>query len=35
MQSESIADLQARIQQMQSTISYLEKMMCTLLEAKK
>lgn len=34
-QTESVADLQARIQQMQSTITYLEKMMCTILEAKK
>ena len=35
MQSESIADLQTRIQQMQNTITYLEKMMCTLLETRK
>jgi diguanylate cyclase (GGDEF)-like protein len=35
MPSESIADLQARIQQMQNTITYLEKMISTLLETKK
>ena len=35
IQTESITELQARIQQMQTTITYLEKMMCTLLEAKK